>query len=695
MKRYPLRVAISTLVSGLILVSAAAIVTTLYFGAKRALVQTTGEMMGQIIQAMSDKLTERLARIERLNGLIADLVLGGTVKPADAEQITAFLRDAVQANPSVTLIDCALPSGDQYQALRMPDGSISRHSIRRTPRAVVSTWRHSNPAYAATFQDRTESLQDGYDPRAQPWWQAAVHAGKAAWTGIYSTRGGLNYANVKPVLGPGGNLVCVLNIDLRLEDLSLFLHRLAARRTGMPFITDPEFHVIAMPLSGAEGLGQLVRSVPGAHGPGFALRAIEDFPDGAIRHAVLRYRRAPDLRGRGFLAFRDPSGRRLLASFEREPKSGFTFGVVVPEQDILGTIKRGLDATLGLAALCFLASLAVAYGISRAIARPLATLAGQVDRIRRLDFADAPPVRTAISEVALIDGSVQNMRLGLRSFMKYVPGEVVTGLMSQQQEAVIGGEKRELTIFFSDIADFTRIAESLSPEALVEHLRQYFEEVARILARGSGTVDKFIGDAIMGFWGAPNALANHAELACRAALLAQDSIGRLNRRWAAEGGQAFRTRMGIHTGAAIVGNVGFEGRMNYTAMGDSVNLASRLEGLNKYYGTRILVSEATFRAAGCAVARMVDLVTVKGKEQPIGIYELLAMADDAPGELLAQVDAFGAAFAQYRNRRWAEALELLEGQRGGPVAVLAERCRRYQADPPGPEWDGVFRHQEK
>jgi adenylate cyclase len=699
MKRFTLRVAISTLVSGLILLSAATIVTALYQGMKKTLYQTTYEMMGQIIHAMGDKLTTRLHNVEKLNTLIADLVLDSTLDPAGGERFAAFLKATLEANPAITLIQCARPNGDQLMAMHMPDGSISRLLVRRTARGVASTWRHGNPDNAAAHPDRVQSLAEGYDPRTSPWWQAGARAGKTIWTDIYSTRSGLNYTNVNPVKDAHGNLVCMVAIDMRLEDVSRFLRRLKVGVSGKPFVLDRDFHVIAMPLVGEDDLGEIVQTVTAGGRTEFALRDIEQFPEANIRHAVLRYRRAPEMKGRGYLAFHDPSGRRILASFEGEPKYNLTFGVVVPEDDILGSIKHDLRTTLSLTVASLLLALAAAYAISRSISRPLATLAGQVDRIRRLDLGDAPPVRTSISEVLLIDHSIQNMRKGLRSFKKYVPAEVVTRLLDQQKEAVIEGEKRELTIFFSDIAGFTGISERLSPEALVERLGRYFEEVTRILIDGAGTVDKFIGDAIMGFWGAPTPLPGHAELACRAALRAQESIAALNRAWLAEGGEVFNTRMGIHTGEAIVGNIGFEGRMNYTAIGDSVNLASRLEGLNKYYGTRILVSETTLRSAGDAVvARMVDLVTVKGKERPIGIHELLAMRADAPAETLRLAEAANAAFGHYLARRWAEALDLLErlpGGPDGPAQNLMERCRHCQANPPGPDWDGVFQHHEK
>ncbi len=699
MRRVTLRVAISTLVSGLILVSGISIVTALYLGVKKALVQTTYDMMGQTIHSVSDKLAQRLFRVERLNVLIAELIQSGTLDPAQEGKFTGFLKAAAEANPSITLIDCGLPSGHKFQALRMPDGSISTHLVHRTARAVVSTWKHSNPAYAAAYPDTVESLGTGYDPRTRPWWKAGIEAGKRVWTDLYSSKAGLNYSNVNPVYDRTGRLVCVVALDMRLDDLSGFLGRLKVGKSGEPFVVDRDFHVVAMPLAREGDLGELVKSVTRNGWTDYSLRPIEELADENIRHAVMRYRRDPRPDARGYQAFRDPAGRRILASFEPLDRFKFTFGVVVPEDEILGPIKRDLYASLALAGLFTLLSLALAYRISRSIARPLTTLAGEVDRIRQLDFSEVPPVPTRIREVAQIDGSVQNMRKGLRSFRKYVPAEVVTQLLHLEKEAVIGGEQRELTIFFSDIADFTTLSEQLSPEVLVGRLGRYFEEVTGILIKGSGTVDKFIGDAVMAFWGAPTPLADHARLACQSALEAQESLLRLNQRWQEEGCQPFHTRMGIHTGVAIVGNVGFEGRMNYTVIGDSVNLASRLEGLNKVYGTRILISAATRQAAGAAVvARPVDLVAVKGKDQAIGIFELLAMRTGATVELLLKAEASAAIFDHYRNQRWDEALRLLDGlPQGpdGPLLVLAERCRQFRDDPPGPGWDGVWRFHEK
>jgi adenylate cyclase len=698
MRRYTLKFAISTLVSGLILVSVAAIVAALYLGTKRALYLTTNEMMGQITHAMGDKLAQRLDGVERLNILLADLVRDGRLDPAREEAFADFLADALRANPAIASIDCGLPAGHKVQARRMPDGSISRRRVHRTATGVVTTWHHANPAYALEDRDGVEPLAAGYDPRVRPWYQAGL-GGRMVWTGIYGTGSGLNCSNVNPVQDARGDLVCILAIDLNIGDLSVFLNGLKIGRTGKAFILDPAGSLVAMSLASEGDLGRIMKTTLVDGQPRYALRAAGEILDADVRAAVARLREAPGPAGRGFLSFPDAAGRTILASFRAEPLHQFTLGVVVPEDDILGPIKRSLDLTLLLACAALVLALAAAYGISRAIARPLAALAREVDRIRTLDLEGDQPVATAIAEVVDIDASIRNMKKGLRSFKKYVPSEVVTQLMAQGREAVIEGERRELTLFFSDIEGFTSISERVGPERLVAMLGAYFEGVTRILLAHGGTVDKYIGDSVMAFWGAPRPVPGHAEAACRAALEAQACIRGLNEAWAAQGLDPFPTRIGIHTGEATVGNIGFDARMNYTAIGDNVNLASRLEGLNKHYGTSILVSGATLEAAGgTLLVRKVDLVTVKGKDRPIGIHELLAMRGEAGAGLEARAARFDAAFAHYEARRWDEALAILEADfpaADGPALTLAARCRAFREAPPEPGWDGVFRHHEK
>src|SRR5262249_43477663 len=222
----------------------------------------------------------------------------------------------------------------------------------------------------------------------------------------------------------------------------------------------------------------------------------------------------------------------------------------------------------------------------------------------------------------------------------------------------------------------------------------------QVLATG-GTVDKYIGDAVMAFWGAPEPHPGHALAACTAALRGQQALRRLREKWAAEGKPPFRARIGIHTGEAVVGNIGSAARMNYTVIGDAVNLASRLEGLNKFYGTEILLSEDTFREAqGGVVARPLDWVSVKGKSKAVLVYELLGLKGEADPSSAEVVRVYAEALEHYRGQDWAGAVELFQRVLGlrpddAPPREMLGRCRDYQAAPPGQGWDGVHRMESK
>ncbi|HVP52410.1 MAG TPA: adenylate/guanylate cyclase domain-containing protein [Terriglobales bacterium] len=258
-----------------------------------------------------------------------------------------------------------------------------------------------------------------------------------------------------------------------------------------------------------------------------------------------------------------------------------------------------------------------------------------------------------------------------------------------------GGELKEMTIMFSDIRSFTTISEGMSPDELVFLLNEYLGEMTDILFKRWGTLDKYIGDAIMAFWGSPYPQPDHAERACACALDMQARLQELNRKWESEGRKQLTIGIGINTGVVNVGNMGSDRRLAWTVMGDPVNLASRLEGLNKEYHTGIIISESTWRQVNSRfVCRELDYTRVKGKLQPVSLYELLAFASEAPGyaDLLAQ---FAAALAAYRRRDWDEAIERFEALLArypddGPSHELLKRSHEYRREAPAADWDGVY-----
>jgi adenylate cyclase len=286
-------------------------------------------------------------------------------------------------------------------------------------------------------------------------------------------------------------------------------------------------------------------------------------------------------------------------------------------------------------------------------------------------------------------------------FAQYMSEKVITHLMAHPERLKLGGERRRVTLFFSDLAGFTSLSERLTPEEVVGLLNDYLSRMTDIILEEEGTVDKFEGDAIMAFWGAPLAQEDQALRACRAALRQQAALGELNQRFADMGLPPLATRIGLHSGDAVVGNLGSQKRFDYTVIGDTVNLASRLEGLNKFYGTFILASETTVAACGDGVEfREVDWVAVKGREAPVAVYQPLGLK----GVLAPEEDPGNKEFAQalelYRQGEFSEAATLFQNilakyPDDGPARVFQERCQKLQASPPPPGWDGVFRPDQK
>jgi len=288
-----------------------------------------------------------------------------------------------------------------------------------------------------------------------------------------------------------------------------------------------------------------------------------------------------------------------------------------------------------------------------------------------------------------------------RMFGQYMSETVINHLLEHPEKLQLGGERRRVTLFFSDLAGFTTISERLSPETVVSLLNDYLSSMTEIILNEAGTVDKFEGDAIMAFWGAPLDQPDQAPRACRAALRQQAALKELNRQFAGLNLPPLSMRIGLNTGDAIVGNLGSAKRFDYTVIGDTVNLASRLEGVNKFYGSYIMASEATVAAcAGAVEFRELDLVAVKGKEQAIRVFEVLGLTGELEPELIRRRQDFVQALELYRQCRFPEAgagfeAILTENPEDGPARTYRDRCRRFQEAPPPADWDTVFRPEGK
>ncbi|HPC38763.1 MAG TPA: adenylate/guanylate cyclase domain-containing protein [Exilispira sp.] len=326
--------------------------------------------------------------------------------------------------------------------------------------------------------------------------------------------------------------------------------------------------------------------------------------------------------------------------------------------------------------------------IAKMISTPLSELTSIIKMIEKLKLDNQKAVISNIKEITEISESVDNMKKALKSFRKYVPADLVNELMSMHKEAILSVEKKELTICFTDIENFTTISEKTDLEILVEKLDEYFDGMTRILQDNYATIDKFIGDSIMSFWNSPKRLDNHTFLACKAALECLKFNLELNERFNKVGFPSLNTRFGINTGEAIVGNIGYQERLNYTIIGDNVNLASRLEGLNKYYETRIIISENVYNVIKEDFeVRLLDNVIVKGKTYPIKIYELIDFKNCYGKYNKEFLQIYSEGVNYFYEKKWNEALSTFDEilKKYGfdkPSSIFYERCQKYIKNPP-------------
>ena len=388
------------------------------------------------------------------------------------------------------------------------------------------------------------------------------------------------------------------------------------------------------------------------------------------------------------------NGEDYFATFRPLPEAqtqDWIVGIVVPRAHYFGQLaamrQRLLAVLLGVMVLLVACGGFILHGVRRAQAQ----ITRESLKMNAFDFTPTPP-RSPFRDVTDVLESQEKAKAAMRAMSKYVPIDLVRRLYREKSEPMLGAELVEVSIMFTDIKDFTTLCENLTPNEMADALGRYLEVMTGIIQRESGgTIDKFIGDAIMTFWNAPEPVSEHARMACEAALRCRAAGAQLAQspdwgRW-----PAFGTRFGVHCAPALIGHFGARDRMNYTAMGDAVNLASRLEGLNKQYGTSIIVSETVAKNAGDGFAfRLLDRVAVKGKSEATRIYELLGRKGES-GDMQETVTAYEKAFTAYAAGGFSVAIEILSRHpNDGPSTRLIERCRAYLQEPPPEGWDGMY-----
>ena len=623
---------------------------------------TTEELILARTTLLSARILEHIAQLLEPAASQADFlaarIKSRDIDVADDEALSAALANAMAGTPQVSAIAFFDETNRFVGARRGPDG-LAR---------VFTEDRSDEPVIVAEIQ-------------------ATLSAPDAFWGHVVLGPDGVVVNRRKPIRVGDITLGAVV-VTVSISELSAVMEAFGKSIDGTGFILYGDQHVLAHPSvstlhedqSAADPLVRLAR-VADPVLRGLSTQMADDpvvMANNVERHPV-------DVDGTTTVAF-----IRWTEAYGAIPW-GVGVWAAAPRIDIA---KRRLARSGYVGIAAFFLALLSATLVGRAVARPIKRVTAGAVKIGRFDLDDIAPLASSRIRELNDQAIAFNTALdGLRAFGKYVPKELVQGILSSEFSPEPGGERRPVTILFTDIQDFTTLSEKLSPEQLLKMLSAYFGRMVSDVLGHDGTVDKFVGDAIMAYWNAPRTQEDHIGHACHTALSLASISNDLNAAWKAEGSQTLYTRIGVHTGDCVVGHVGSEQRVDFTVFGAPVNMASRLEGLNKHYGTQILVSDDVRRGCGGRfVFRSVDLVLPKGAVNPLSIFELVGRT--GASDLAARCASWEAAYAKYVERDWGGLAEALEVYLqfypvDTLVAVYQGRAKRFLTAPPNREWNGA------
>lgn len=536
-----------------------------------------------------------------------------------------YLLTLLRQSPTLISVYVGMPDGTFRQARifeankKLPDGT-------RPPPQTRFALRTVGPQPDGSIADRYQFIDyDGnplgektfpstYDPRLRGWYQQAAAKRDAMITDaeVFAADGLVGFTVAAPITtaGSAGGVVAG---DLTLEGFGDFLRQRLVSPNAVGMILDA--------YGGTMATSALMQAYQASDGQ-VTLRHVSELNDPVVTLAYIN-------RAQGShepYTF-DYLGKSYIAEIEQMPPDfgkKWQFLTVAPLEDFTGNFAVNNRRLLIGGVIAIGLEILFIFAIAHLISRPLERLGQIIGRIDRLDSGASHLPKSLVREVSLLSGAVDTLGNTVRTFAAFVPVDLVRQLMAGGYELEIGGRSQFLSIMFTDLEAFSSLSEASPIQELFGRMSKYFEVVTKAINQEYGTVDKFIGDGAMAFWGAPQPLSDHARRACLAALVIEREMERLNAGWAEQDLKPLKIRIGIHSDAVLVGNFGSAERVSYTVMGGGVNIAARLEGVNKDYGTRICISHATYQEGGEQLCvRPITDVTVKGIRVKIPIYELM------------------------------------------------------------------------
>jgi len=673
--RVGIRLAVTGLVLAAIIISAIAVHLLWWRTAEQNSHELAATINEQIVSAVRKELETITTQAQAAHSAIRTLFVQNVLGTREADKREFVFLSQLQAQPVISWVAFGWPDGDFFAAHKLGDLGLEMMEIapvdgvrkRRVDQYQVVVGdiqfekrRFENTDYVVTDQ---EWYREGIKSDEPHWFEVSAHP--------IGTRPSIAYAGPVDVYQKRQGVLAVIIENTRLAQ---FLSQLSVGKSGAAFILRGDGAVIAAPDPDADETNMQRTNQP-----------LLPIAQSAIKQADMSSVSGKDGRRVRLVA----DGNAYAVTLTPLDFAGWTLATVIPEAEFLGPVERTIrNLLIGLALLVIAAALLSVWLARAAVAEPLITVVDELKHVERFELDRVRRHSSRIAELANLSGAIADMAGGLAAFRKYIPADLVRMLVREGVEPRPGGSVRTLTVLFADIAGFTGLSERLG-DRIIPLLSAYLDTMSREVSGHGGTIDKFIGDAVMAFWGAPAANPDHAVDACRAALACQRALRASG--LADDGGRPLKVRIGINSGSMLVGNIGSEFRLNYTVIGDAVNVASRLEGANKEYGTDIIIGEETRRLAGDRIrVRELDRLMVYGRSGGLAIYELL----DCDGETPPWVGLYERGLAAYRSQDFAGAMALFrqvlaERDMDQPARIMLARCSEFLAAPPGKDWQAT------
>jgi adenylate cyclase len=680
-----IRLAVSALVLMAILLTAAVSSLVWWRTAEAISQQLASTINEQIVAAVRKEVSAIVDEARAAHTAIRTLFLQNVLDTREADKREFVFLSQLQSQATISWAAFGWPDGSFFAAHKLGDRHLEMMEISLTDHPGQRRVDEYEVIPGDIEFERRRFESTDFRVSDQAWFKTGIAAEGPQWFKVLNhpigERPSIAYAGPIDVYQERQG---VLAIIIEYTRLSHFLSQLEVGRTGTAFIFDGGGDLVAAPDKNADELHP-------AHGQ-----------EALLPLAQMALARAGDegrtQAWRRRLTF---DGSAYEVALTPLPFPGWSLATVIPEAEFLGPVETTLRRLIiGLAAGALLAAALSAMLARSVIAAPLTRVVGEIRHVENfaLDRVRRHPSRLA--EISSLSGAIAEMAAGLSAFRKFIPADLVRLLLRQGVEAKPGGSIQHLTVMFIDIAGFTGLSERMG-DRLVPLLSAYLDLTSDVIVANGGTIDKFIGDAVMAFWGAPTPQPDHALLCCRAALACRTTLE--NSGLADDQGQPLHIRIGINSGRMLVGNIGSELRLNYTVIGDAVNVASRLEGANKHYETQILIGAATKRLVeDVMITREIDRIAVYGKTEGLAVYELVSSVQEASGGTPrpAWIALYEEGLLKYRKRDFSGAIRcfetvLRERPDDRPTELMLDRCKLLEQSGADETWSPVVTLQSK